>query len=76
MPIHGVKKFCQNITKEIILEVEIKYQSPRENNKTKFSFNARLSLFSAKNRSQTSSYRLKWDNQFAIQLAKDYPKSL
>ena len=41
------KEVFQKLTKEIIFwEVEIKYQSPRENNKTKFSFNARLSHYS------------------------------
>ena len=53
----------------------IQYESPKATNKIKYIFDAKLSLFFAKNRSQTSSYRLKWDNQFAAQLAKDYPKS-
>ena len=53
----------------------IHYESPKASNKIKYIFDAKLSLFFAKNRSQTSSYRLKWDNQFAAQLAKDYPKS-
>ena len=39
------------------------------------SFDGKLSLFFAKGRAKTSSYRLKWDKQFAVQLAKDYPKS-
>ena len=56
-------------------QVKIKYESPREMGKLKFTYDATLSLFFAKDRSQTSSYRLKWDNQFATQLAKDYPKS-
>ena len=55
--------------------IEIAYESPKEVGKTKIKFTATLSLFFAKGRKQTSSYRLKWDNQFAIQLAKDYPKS-
>ena len=28
-----------------------------------------------KKRNKESSYRIKWDKDFAIQLAKDYPKS-
>lgn len=58
-------------------EIDINYESPKELNKKKkkYKFKAKLSLFFAKGRSQTSSYRLKWDNEFAIQLAKDYPKS-
>ena len=56
-------------------QVKIMYESPREMGKFKFIYDATLSLFFAKHRSQTSSYRLRWDNQFAAQLAKDYPKS-
>jgi hypothetical protein len=56
-------------------EIEIKYESPKETGKVKHKFKGKLSLFFAKGRSQTSSYRLKWNNEFAIQLAKDYPKS-
>lgn len=56
-------------------DVEVEYESPKELEKTKHKFNSKLSLFFAKNRKQTSSYRLKWDNSFAVQLAKDYPKS-
>ncbi len=56
-------------------EVEINYTTPKELNRNTFKFKMKLSLFSAKKRKQTSCYRLKWDNNFAIQLAKDYPKS-
>lgn len=56
-------------------EIDINYESPKELNKSKYKFKGKLSLFFAQGRSQTSSYRLKWDNEFAIQLAKDYPKS-
>ena len=56
-------------------EIEINYESPRELDKKKSKFTGVLSLFFAKNRSQTSSYRLKWKNDFAIKLAQDYPKS-
>lgn len=56
-------------------EVEIEYETPKSLGKETLKYNSKLSLFFAKNRKQTSSYRLKWDNQFAVQLAKDYPKS-
>ncbi len=56
-------------------EVDINYETPREIGRTKHKFKASLSLFFAKGRKQTSSYRLKWKNEFAIQLAQDYPKS-
>ena len=56
-------------------DVEISYESPKETGKVKTKFKAKLSLFFAKGRKQTSSYRLKWDNLFAVQLANDYPKS-
>lgn len=56
-------------------DIEIEYESPKELGKTKHKFNCILSLFFAKKRKQTSSYRLKWNNSFAVQLAKDYPKS-
>lgn len=56
-------------------DVEVEYESPKELGKTKHKFNSKLSLYFARDRKQTSSYRLKWDNSFAVQLAKDYPKS-
>jgi len=56
-------------------EVEINYETPREIGRKKHTFTALLSLFFAKGRKQTSSYRLKWNSEFAIQLAQDYPKS-
>jgi len=56
-------------------EIDIKYESPRELGRETNNFKAKLSLFFSKSRKQESSYRLKWDNEFAIQLAKDYPKS-
>jgi hypothetical protein len=55
--------------------VIIDYERPKVHGRTNLRFEAKLSLFFAKGRKQTSSYRLKWDNDFAIQLAKDYPKS-
>ena len=56
-------------------EIEIDYEGPRELKRSKHQFNAKLFLSFIKNRNQTSSYRIKWDNEFAVQLAKDYPKS-
>lgn len=56
-------------------EVEMLYESPKELGRTKYYFSAKLYLSFIKKRNQASSYRLKWNNTFAIQLAKDYPKS-
>jgi hypothetical protein len=56
-------------------EVYINYESPKELGRIKSKFKAALTLSFIKKRSQESSYRLKWDNEFAVQLAKDYPKS-
>ena len=56
-------------------EVEVNYESPRELGKVKKKCAATLFLSFSKGRSKTSSYRLKWKNDFAIILAKDYPKS-
>ena len=56
-------------------EVAIEYKSPKEMGNENHSFHANLSLSFIKKRNQESSYRLKWDNEFAMQLAKDYPKS-
>jgi len=55
--------------------VEIDYESPKDKDRTKDKFNACLWLSFIKKRNQESSYRIKWDKDFAIQLAKDYPKS-
>lgn len=56
-------------------EIEIKYQSPKEMGKYDYEFKGKLTLANIKNRNKESCYRLKWDNEFAVQLAKDYPKS-
>lgn len=56
-------------------KIEVNYESPKELGRKTLKFKAELSRFFAKKRSPTSSYRLKWDNQFAVQLANDYPKS-
>lgn len=56
-------------------EIDINYYSPKELGKEKIKFKAVLNLFFAEKRNKESSYRLKWNNEFAVQLAKDYPKS-
>lgn len=56
-------------------EVQIEYESPKELGRNKLKFISTLFLSFIKNRNKESSYRLKWDNEFAVQLAKDYPKS-
>lgn len=56
-------------------EIEIKYESPKEMGREKYIFKAKLTLGNIKNRNKESSYRLKWKNDFAERLAKDYPKS-
>jgi hypothetical protein len=56
-------------------ELNIDYESPKEMGRKKVSFNAKLTLSFIKNRNKESSYRLKWSNDFAEQLAKDFPKS-
>lgn len=56
-------------------EIDINYESPKELGKQRHFFNAKLTLSFIKKRNQISSYRLKWGNDFAVQLAKDYPKS-
>ncbi|MEA2050854.1 MAG: hypothetical protein U9O56_09000, partial [Campylobacterota bacterium] len=56
-------------------EVAIEYESPKELGRETFSFKSKLTLSFINGRNKESSYRLKWDNEFAVQLAKDYPKS-
>ena len=56
-------------------ELEIEYESPKDRGKKKYSFKATLWLSFIKNRNKESSYRIKWKNDFAVQLAQDYPKS-
>jgi len=71
----GTKTLSSHNPNNRLWEIEINYESPRELDKKRTKFTGVLSLFFAKNRSQTSSYRLKWKNDFAIKLAQDYPKS-
>lgn len=56
-------------------EINLHYRSPKELGKTEIVFAAKLYLSFPKKRRQESSYRLEWNNDFALQLAKDYPKS-
>jgi len=56
-------------------KVNIEYESPKEQGRESFRFTSNLSLSFIKKRNKESSYRLKWNNEFAVQLAKDYPKS-
>lgn len=56
-------------------DIEIEYESPKDLERKKHKFKAVLWLSFIKKRNKESSYRIKWDKDFAIQLAKDYPKS-
>lgn len=56
-------------------KIDIKYISPKELGRQTYNFKSKLTLSASKGRNRESNYRLKWDNEFAIQLAKDYPKS-
>ena len=56
-------------------EVKCKYVSPKELKRKKDTFLVKLSLSDIKDRNKTSSYRLKWKQDFAAKLAEDYPKS-
>lgn len=56
-------------------KVEIEYQTPKLLGRKKLKYESTLSLSFIKDRTQTSCYRLKWSKDFAVQLAKDYPKS-
>lgn len=66
--------FLQQCTKGT-WEVNVEYTAPKVFDSKKYIFKAKLTLSDIKKRNKESSFRLKWDNQFAIQLAKDYPKS-
>lgn len=56
-------------------EVDIEYESPKDLGRAIHNFKATLWLSFIKKRNKESSYRIKWDKDFAVQLAKDYPKS-
>ena len=56
-------------------EIYIHYEGPKDLNKKRYKFKANLFLSFIKKRNKESCYRIKWDKDFAVQLAKDYPKS-
>lgn len=56
-------------------DVEIDYTSPKDMGKISGKFNAILWLSFIQKRNKESSYRIKWFKDFAVQLAKDFPKS-
>jgi hypothetical protein len=56
-------------------DVEIDYECPKDLDRVKLKFKSVLWLSFIRNRNKESSYRIKWDKDFAVQLAKDYPKS-
>ncbi|MFC1797892.1 hypothetical protein ACFLY2_01755 [Patescibacteria group bacterium] len=51
------------------------YISPKDLERKKHKFEVKLTLSASKDRNKESNYRIKWDKDFAEQLAKDYPKS-
>lgn len=80
IPVYYVKSWGDNVLNKHNKnnrkwELEIEYESPKELGRKKYKFKASLTLSFIEKRSQESSYRLKWNNDFAVQLAKDYPKS-
>ncbi len=80
IPVYYVNTWGKDIldkhnTQNYFWEVELLYESPKQTGNQKFKFNASLSLSFSVGRSKESSYRLRWDKDFASQLAKDYPKS-
>ena len=56
-------------------EVDIEYEGPKDSGRLVSHYKAVLWLSFIKKRNKESSYRIKWDKDFAVQLAKDYPKS-
>jgi hypothetical protein len=56
-------------------DVDIEYESPKDKGRIRFKFKAVLWLSFIQKRNKESSYRIKWDKDFAAQLAKDFPKS-
>jgi hypothetical protein len=66
---------CKHNKSNYKWNIDIQYESPKELGKKTYNFKSKLTLGFSKGRKQESNYRLKWDNEFAVQLAKDYPKS-
>lgn len=80
LPSYYVKTWGDNILDKHIdnnnkWDIDIKYISPKALGREEHSFKFKLTLSASKGRSKEANYRLKWDNEFAVQLAKDYPKS-
>ncbi|KAB1159987.1 hypothetical protein F7018_06650 [Tenacibaculum aiptasiae] len=80
LPSYYVKSWGQNIINKHDKSnykwiIDIDYESPKDLGRVKYNFKATLSLSFVKDRKKESSYRIKWDKDFATQLAKDYPKS-
>jgi len=80
LPSYYVKTWGNNILDKHIdnnnkWDIDIKYISPKALGREEHSFKFKLTLSASKGRSKEANYRLKWDNEFAVQLAKDYPKS-
>jgi len=80
LPSYYVKTWGDNILDKHIdnnnkWDIDIKYISPKALGREEYSFKFKLTLSASKGRSKEANYRLKWDNEFAVQLAKDYPKS-
>ncbi len=71
----GAKILDSHNSQNYTWQIELLYESPKQLGNQKFKFKATLSLSFSVGRSKESSYRLKWDKDFASQLAKDYPKS-
>lgn len=80
IPSYYVKNWGQDIISKHNREnfkwdVHIDYESPKDMGRIAYKFNAVLWLSFIQKRNKESSYRIKWDKDFAVQLAKDYPKS-
>lgn len=71
----GEKVIDKHNDKNYKWQVDIDYEGPKDLNRVKKSFKAVLWLSFIKKRKKESSYRVKWNKDFAVQLAKDYPKS-
>jgi hypothetical protein len=71
----GQKVINQHNKNNYKFELDLEYESPKDLGKSRHSFKIRLFLSFSKGRNKESSYRIKWDKEFSVQLAKDYPKS-
>lgn len=71
----GKEEISKHVEGNTSWKVDIEYSSPRDLGSQKMVFNGKLYRSAIKDRKVESSYRLTWHNDFAVQLAKDYPKS-